>query len=105
MNEIPKVEAIEMPEGEEAKPPHGPFDHNDPLRLYRQLPQTTRDWLETLTPEKIEEMEEARIFMRDAKTVGKFGRWLFWASVGVFTAVVAFLQGIPLIKNILTGGK
>lgn len=79
---------------------NGPFEPDDHVaRTFNQLPRNTREWLSNLREEDIEEIEDAREWLRDFKTVGRVGRWFILGVVAAFAGLLTVTQGWGVIKG------
>jgi hypothetical protein len=60
---------------------------------YEQLNYKTRRWLSGLREDDIETLNEAIKFQEQAKTVGRFGKWLVLSFVALVVLMGQFGEG------------
>ena len=77
-----------------------------PAHRYTELPEKTRKWLENLRDDDIDTINDAIKFQEQAKTVGKFGKYLILSFAGIVILMAQFGEGAAnLLKLIgLKGG-
>jgi hypothetical protein len=75
----------------------------NPVDRFAHLPEETREWLEQLRQDDIEEIRSAIRFMREVKTVGKFGKWALITVVSTFTGAVLLGEKIAIFWKFVTG--
>jgi len=83
-------------------PANGPIAN--PVDRFAHLPEETRKWLEQLREDDITEIHEVIKFMREVKTVGKFGKWALITIVSTFTGAVLLGEKIGIALKFFTGG-
>lgn len=82
--------------------------HGDPDRRLTisgdDLPLSikTRDWLTHLREEDIDTLNEAIKFQRDARIIGKFGKWLILTFAAIVIIMGQFSEAIGNIIALLT---
>ena len=67
-----------------------------------RLDERTAKFLEQLRPEEVELLKESINFMRSAKTMGRFFKWMLITIVGTFIGAAAFGEAI---KSLWQGVK
>jgi hypothetical protein len=72
---------------------------------YEQLNFKTRRWLSGLREDDIETLNEAIKFQEQAKTVGRFGKWLLLTFVGAVVLMGEFGQGVSRVIAFWFGNK
>lgn len=65
--------------------PEGPI--YDPVDRFSHLSPVTRKWLEGLRESEIDEIRDALKFVRNARTLGRFGRWLMISLIAFMLTV------------------
>jgi hypothetical protein len=83
--------------------PEGPI--SNPVDRFIHLPPSTRQWLEQLRPQDLQEISEAVAYMRSAKVLGKFGRWFIVTLVSTFIGAVLFGEKIAVAWKWFTGNR
>ena len=68
------------------------------LRLI-DLPEHTQKFLSELREEDVEELKESMKFIKNAKTVNRFLKWLVITAVGMFIATVSLGESIIKLKG------
>jgi hypothetical protein len=61
---------------------------------YEELSYKTRRWLSGLRDDDIETLNEAIYFQEQAKTIGKFGKWLVLTFVAIVVLMGQFGEGM-----------
>ena len=64
--------------------------YRNPVERFGQLPEPTRQWLEELREDDIQELNDAVKFYRTARAVGRFNKWLIITVVTIFVGAAAF---------------
>lgn len=77
---------------EEEPNEHGPI--YNPVNRFAHLPKPTREWLESLDKEDIDEIKEAIKFYHATRTIGRFWKWLIITVVSVFVGAAQFGEAI-----------
>lgn len=72
---------------------------------YSQVPKETREWMQSLRTEDLAEITEAIKFMRSARTVGRFGRWVLITFVAIFSGAVLLGERFATVLKWLGGGR
>lgn len=68
--------------------------HEKPVpTMLVELPEHTRKWLDSMTPERIARYEKWEAFITWAETTGRYGKFLVITALAVFGAVVSLAQG------------
>ena len=83
---------------EESGPIYNPVDR------FAHLPRETRTWLERLRPQDIEEIEQAREFMRSTKTITRFFKWAVITLVSIFMGTALLGEKLIWWWKWFTGG-
>lgn len=92
----------------------GDYWHEDPERIkrrqqmadrYAELPARTREWLEGLNERDITTLNEAIRFQEQARTIGKFGKWLLISFAGLVISLTAFGNAVSKLVIFATTGK
>ena len=76
---------------------------NNPVDRFAHLPEETRQWLEQLREDDISEIREVIKFMREVKTLTKFGKWALITVVSTFTGAVLLGEKIAVAWKFFTG--
>lgn len=58
------------------------------------LTPEVKAWLSNLRAEDLEEIDEAREFMKNARVISKFSRWVIITVVATFVGMVSFGKSI-----------
>ena len=77
----------------------------NPVDRFAHLPEETREWLENLRGEDITELRGAIQFMREVKTVTKFGKWALMTVIATFTGAVLLGEKIAVAWKFFTGAS
>lgn len=72
---------------------------NLPPNRFNELPNFTQDFIAELREEDVEELREAIKFIRSAKTVGKFSKWMLLTAISMFMGAVALGEYIIKLKG------
>lgn len=64
---------------------------------YTKLPEHTREFLEDLREEEIDDLRETIEFYRSVKTVGRFMKWLIILMVGAFIGSIALAENVAKV--------
>ncbi len=75
------------------------MDNDLPPNRFNELPNFTQDFIAELREEDVEELKEAIKFIRSAKTIGKFGRWMLLTAISMFIGAVALGEHIIKLKG------
>lgn len=68
-----------------------------------RLDERTVKFLEQLRPEEVELLKESINFMRSAKTMGRFFKWVLITIVGTFIGAAAFGEAIKTLWYSIRG--
>lgn len=82
--------------------PHGPF--RNPVDRFAHLSDWKREWLEGLSRDDLQEINEAIRFQRSARTIAKFGKWALLTVVGTFISAVALGEKAVVAWKWFSGG-
>lgn len=63
------------------------LEYHNPVDRYAQLPEPTRQWLEGLRPEDIQDLNEGRKLLHSTRTLGRFGKWLAITVFSIFLVI------------------
>jgi hypothetical protein len=66
----------------------------NPVERFGQLPEVTRQWLENLRADDINDLNDAMKFYHATKAGGKFIKWLVIVVVACFVGAAAFGEAI-----------
>lgn len=72
---------------------------------YEQLSLKTRRWLEGLRDDDIDTLNQAIKFQEQAKTVGRFGKWLLITFAAIIFFFAELGQAMSKLLTFLTTGK
>lgn len=82
----------------------GHSDGEPHAERYSQLPEETRNWLESLRKDDIETLEEVRRMYEKTRTLGSFTKWLLLTVIGIFVGAASFGDSIIRVFAWLRGG-
>ena len=73
---------------------HGDADDAAPIERFWQLPGSTRQWLEGLRPDDIEELKDALKLYRTVNAGGRLVKWLSITIVAIFVGAATLGEAL-----------
>lgn len=76
--------------------------YHDPIERFWQLPESTRKWLETLTPEKMAAIDGAIKLKNRIEAGGWLMKWISITIISFFVGAAALGESLQKIWAMLT---